>query len=71
MEGKSWYESKAIWGGIITGVCGLAAIAGHSIPADTQTVLTNQIVQVATAIATIVGSGLAIYGRLRADKVIR
>jgi hypothetical protein len=71
MLGKNWYESKTIWGGIITAVCGLLAVCGHVIPSASQSALTDSATQIATAIATVVGSALAIYGRLKADKVIK
>ena len=64
---KPWWASKTIWGGIVAAVCGVLALAGHQVSPDTQSFLTQQAVQVATAVATVVGGALAIYGRIKAQ----
>ena len=70
MKGKPWWASKTIWGGIVAAACGLLALAGHQVSPDTQNFLTQQAVQVATAVATVIGGVLAIYGRLKAQTKI-
>jgi FtsH-binding integral membrane protein len=71
MDSKAWYESKSVWGGIVSVLAGVAALVGHALSPQTQAALTDNGVAIATAVATIVGSALAIYGRLKADKVIK
>lgn len=62
---KSWLTSKTVWGGLIAA---LATIAGAFLkvefPADFQS-------QLAADAATLFGSALAIYGRIRAVKKIK
>jgi len=68
MDGiKSFFESKAVWGGII-GLVGSTVGLGHYTltPADAASA-----VQAATSIATGIGSLLAIYGRVVASKKIK
>lgn len=68
MDSKPWYESKTVWGAVI-GMAGafcprvIAALGGTDAAA-------NQIVTVASAIATAIGGLVAIYGRLKANKAI-
>jgi len=63
---KSFFASKTIWGGIIALIASTAAIWGYSItPADQA-----QIVELVTGIGGIIGSVLAIYGRIVATKKI-
>ena len=71
LDDKHWYESKGVWGGIVGVAAGALALAGHALSPDTQAAIVDNGVGIATAIATVVGSALAIYGRLKADKVIR
>jgi len=62
---KSWLTSKTIWGALIAAV---ATVAGAyfkvEFPADFQA-------QFATDAATLFGSALAIYGRIKAVKKIK
>ena len=63
---KSFFASKTIWGGLIALVASAAAIWGYAItPADQA-----QIVELITGIGGIIGSVLAIYGRIVATKKI-
>ena len=63
---KSFLASKTIWGGLIALIASAAAIWGYSItPADQA-----QIVELVTGIGGIIGSVLAIYGRIVATKKI-
>ena len=63
---KHWYFSKAVWGGIIAVLAGLAGLFGFDLDADTQSKLAEH----AVAIASAVGGALAIYGRVKADKKV-
>jgi hypothetical protein len=63
---KSLFASKTIWGGIIALIASAAAIWGYSItPADQA-----QIVELITSIGGLIGSVIAIYGRIVATKKI-
>lgn len=63
---KNWWQSKAIWGGIVT-VLALALTAfGYGIGADDQAALTDYLVSIGGA----VGGLLAIYGRVKASKKV-
>ena len=63
---KSFFASKTIWGGIIALIASAAAIWGYSItPADQA-----QIVELITGVGGIIGSVMAIYGRIVATKKI-
>jgi len=69
---KGWYQSKTIWGAIISIVATLISILTHkTISPETQQVIVNQIVNIATAVAAIAGGIMAIVGRLKADKIIK
>lgn len=64
---KGLLASKAVWGGIIALVAGIAGIFGYTLDAGAQEQLSAAIVSVASAI----GGILAIYGRVKASKVIK
>lgn len=63
---KSVFASKTIWGGIIALVASVAAIWGYAITPVDQA----QIVELITGIGGIIGSVLAIYGRIVATRKI-
>lgn len=65
MEFKSWYTSKTIWGAIIAGAASLLN-AYTSVSISSAEV--ESLSQLAVDLVGIVGSGLAIYGRIKADK---
>lgn len=71
METKKWWQSRAVWGGIIAVISGVIGVFGKQIPAETQEFLSEQAVNIATAIGTVFGGVLAVYGRIRADKLIK
>lgn len=64
---KNWYESKAVWGGLIAVGAAVAGALGISIDASTQSEITDYIVVGVGA----VGGLVAIYGRVKADKQIK
>ena len=68
---KPWYASKGIWGSIIAIISlALGLFGGHAMTPEAQVTLTDQIVAVASGIGTLIGSILAIIGRLTAKTAI-
>lgn len=66
VEEKSWYQSKTIWGSLVSVAAALAASFGITVDASSQS-------DIATAIVQIVGGAgalLAVYGRLKATQII-
>ncbi|SIR15570.1 hypothetical protein SAMN05880582_10752 [Rhizobium sp. RU20A] len=64
---KNWYESKAVWGGIVAVGASLAGLFGVNLPEGTA----HDVTEALTAIAGAVGGLIAVYGRLSADKRLR
>lgn len=64
--GKPWYQSRVIWGGIISILVPIAGLLGVEIAPD----IASDIAALATAAGGVVGGGLAIWGRVRATKPI-
>ena len=65
-EAKKWWQSKAVWGGLVAVLASIANAFGVAIAPEVQG-------QVADLILTLVGAGggvLAIYGRVKADTKI-
>jgi hypothetical protein len=67
VEVKKWWQSKAVWGGLIAVGSAVAGAFGIVVDEPTQ----EQIAEYAVVIAGAVGGLLAIYGRLKADKKLR
>lgn len=63
---KGFFESKTVWGGLIAFIASAGALAGYSVSADDMDTLST----IVPSIAGIVGSVIAIYGRIKASKVI-
>ena len=63
---KAWWQSKAVWGALITLVAVIAQLFGVQIDPELQQQAVNQV----TAIAAGIGGLLALYGRIKADKKI-
>ena len=70
-ETKKWYESKTIWGGVITLLAVLLSFLGIQIDEQTKQVLINETTAFASAAAALIGSLLTIYGRIKAEKRIK
>ncbi|MAY60931.1 MAG: hypothetical protein CML29_01855 [Rhizobiales bacterium] len=65
-ETKAWYQSKSVWGSIITIASMVATVAGSPIaPADQQSLIT-----LTTTAAGSVGAIIALVGRLVAKNRI-
>jgi hypothetical protein len=64
---KRWYESKAVWGGVVALVCGAAGVFGIIVPEQDMAALEQSLL----AIGSAVGGILAIYGRVNAKTNIK
>lgn len=64
---KKWWESKAVWGGLIAVGAAAAGAFGIVIDVDTQ----DQIAECVVVAATAIGGLLAIYGRVKAEQQIK
>ena len=64
---KTWYQSKAVWGGVVAVVAAVAGYFGLPLGEADQAAL----VDAALAVAGAVGGILAIYGRVTAEKQVR
>ena len=70
METKPWYRSKGIIGGVLGAVAGIVAMFGYVFsPAEVEQTMNNVLLIVVSAEA-IVGSALAIWGRVKAKTKI-
>lgn len=74
---KAWFQSKAVWGGIVAVGAGVAGLFGHSVDADTQSAVADGAQQIAssalnvyTSLAGIAGGAAAVYGRIKANSTI-
>ena len=66
-DDKSWWASKTVWGGLIAIIAGVLGFFGYQLlPAD-QTAL----VDCGAALAASLGGVIAIWGRVRASKMIK
>lgn len=63
---KAWYESKAVWGGLIALFASILQARGHMVPYEAQAGLTEALASAGGAF----GAVLAIYGRLAATRPI-
>lgn len=64
---KKWYMSKSVWGGMIAVVAAVAGAFGYMLSPEDQASLTDAAVVVAGA----VGGVLAVYGRVKAEKMVK
>lgn len=64
---KKWYESKAVWGGLIAVLAAVAGAFGVDISAQEQSALADHALEFVGA----AGGVLAIYGRIKADGRIK
>lgn len=63
---KKWYQSKAVWGGLIAVLAAVAGYFGYDVGAEDQ----QAIVDGLFAIVGGAGGVLAVYGRVKADSSI-
>lgn len=65
---KKWWQSKAVWAGIVTVLALFAKISmGVEIDAELQTVIVDNALSIVAALSSLI----AIAGRLTAEKKIR
>lgn len=67
MTEKNWYESRAVWGGLIAMAAGIAGAFGYSFGVETQSLIVDSVIAVGGA----VGGLVAVYGRVKADSKIK
>lgn len=63
---KKWYQSKAVWGGLIAVLAAVGGAFGFDIGAEDQAGLVDAVLGFVGA----AGGVLAIYGRVKAEKEI-
>jgi hypothetical protein len=66
LDTKSALRSRAVWGGLVAGLSGVAGLFGVVIDPGTQ----HALVEIALAGGALVGGVVAVWGRLRATKRI-
>lgn len=66
-ETKPWYTSRGVLGGLAGVIIGVASAFGLDSLAGLEAQLTDTLIAIGTAIA----GGLAILGRIKADKKIK
>jgi len=66
-EEKAWYQSKTILASIVTVIVLIAGAFNYSIDAQTQ----EGIVELVSVVVGVIGSVVAIYGRVKASKAIK
>ena len=73
-DGKWWLRSKTVWGTLITAAAAvlpaLAPIFGVTLPADVIQTFGDQALTAVQAVAGLIGTILAIYGRLTASSTL-
>jgi len=65
---QKWYFSRAVWGGIVSIVCGLLLFCGVAISYEQQEQIISGFIAVSQFVAslsTIIAGALAIWGRIR------
>lgn len=65
-DSKSWYFSKTIWASLITILAAMGSVMGISVDEETQSHLSEAVVQVVTILASL----FAIVGRISATSRI-
>lgn len=68
-NGKAWWASRGVWGGVVAAASGVAGMFGMTVDAAAQAQMTETLISVCSALS-MVGGVVAIIGRLRADKKI-
>lgn len=66
-DSQKWYQSKAVWGGILAVLAGVAGAFGYVVDESMQA----EGAAIMTALAGSIGGLVAIYGRIKAEKRIK
>jgi hypothetical protein len=67
IEGKAWYLSKGVWGGIVAALAGVASLLLNVSWTD---IAQNQLVDLLVSLGSLIGGVLAVLGRLFATRKI-
>lgn len=70
METKKWYESKGMWGALVTVALVVLRLLGMTGIAELVETESGSIVEWIVALGLLIGSALAFVGRLKATKKI-
>ena len=66
-ESKEWYESRTVWAGFLSMICGIAGLFGIQFTPEGQSIITELLMSLGAA-----GGGIgAIVSRVKATKIIR
>lgn len=63
---KKWWQSKAVWGGLVAVGAGIAGVFGFDVDTQSQEAITQN----ALALAGGIGGMIAVYGRIKADSKV-
>ena len=63
---KIWWQSRAVWGSVVTIAAGVGAVFGLTIEEQIQADVADWLV----ALAALIGGAVALWGRLKASKMI-
>ena len=66
-EQKAWYMSKTIIASLVTLVALVAGVFNVTIDTDSQ----QSIIELVSVVVGAIGSAVAIYGRIKANKTIK
>lgn len=66
---KPWYQSTSIWGAVVALFASLGSLVHLHVSNDPN--LANDLTNWLTSLATILGAGVALYGRIRATKQVQ
>jgi len=68
---KAWYESKGVWGSLISIIALVVGLFGvHNLTPEVQAQLSDNLATIGSALGVVVGSIVALYGRLTAKTTI-
>ncbi len=66
----AWYRSQAMWGSILAIAAPIAGAFGYAVSAADQAAYAQQLALIGGGLASAIGGGLAIYGRLTTTRPI-
>lgn len=70
MDFKDWWKSKTLWGALVVAVSFILQLLGKTISPDQQSILTDQLTTIATAVGEVVGIIIVVVGRFMAKTAI-
>jgi len=63
---KAWWQSRAVWGGLVAAIAGIGGLFGLNLNEVSQGMIVDVVVQM----ATVAGALIAVIGRVRATTKI-